>query len=292
MACGIYKFENKINHMVYIGLTIDLKQRYNKHRLNINDKQHQEDLYKAFREFGWDNFDYEVLEEFDFYNADQLSQLEDYYIQKYDSLAPNGYNMIRGGYNGAGLSKGKPVEQYDLEGNFIAEYESTHEAARKTNINFSSIAASARGDIIQIKGFQWKYKDSNKEIKKIPKKYISQIIYQFSLDGELIAEYENLEQAYQKTKIRKSLICLSCFKPTRTAGGYHWSYLQDYKIPTQTLYGQNKKIIKQLDKNNNLIAEYTSLTEAAKITGINLGNISSVCAGKRKTAGGFIWQYG
>jgi len=38
MACGIYKFENKINHMVYIGLTIDLKQRYNKHRLNINDK--------------------------------------------------------------------------------------------------------------------------------------------------------------------------------------------------------------------------------------------------------------
>ena len=31
MACGIYKFENNINHMVYIGQTIDLESRYKKH---------------------------------------------------------------------------------------------------------------------------------------------------------------------------------------------------------------------------------------------------------------------
>lgn len=60
--CGIYKYENPINHMVYIGQAIDLQERHKKHRYNISDKTHQEDIYKAFREFGFDNFKYEILE--------------------------------------------------------------------------------------------------------------------------------------------------------------------------------------------------------------------------------------
>lgn len=39
------------------------------------------------------------------------------------------------------------------------------------------------------------------------------------------------------------------------------------------------------------IAEYISITDAHKQTNISLGNINSVCRGKRKTAGGFRWMY-
>ena len=73
MSCGIYKFENKINHMVYIGQAIDLEERYKKHCKNIKDISHQEDFYQGLREFGLTNFSYEVLESFEEYDLEKLN---------------------------------------------------------------------------------------------------------------------------------------------------------------------------------------------------------------------------
>lgn len=43
--------------------------------------------------------------------------------------------------------------------------------------------------------------------------------------------------------------------------------------------------------NGVLIAEYEGGHEASRITGVNVSHILEVCAGKRKSAGGFVWQY-
>lgn len=53
----------------------------------------------------------------------------------------------------------------------------------------------------------------------------------------------------------------------------------------------NSKSVCQFDKENNLLASYYSLQQANEETGINYSNISAVCLGKRKYAGGFIWKY-
>lgn len=45
----------------------------------------------------------------------------------------------------------------------------------------------------------------------------------------------------------------------------------------------------QFDLNEKLIKEWTSITEAKRVLGIN--NISNVCIGLQKTAGGFRWKY-
>ena len=55
-------------------------------------------------------------------------------------------------------------------------------------------------------------------------------------------------------------------------------------------YGRGKAVI-QLDKNGNIIAEYTTAAEASRITNINLNDISSCCIGKTKTASGYQWIY-
>ena len=39
------------------------------------------------------------------------------------------------------------------------------------------------------------------------------------------------------------------------------------------------------------MAEYSSIHEAGRITGIAYQNIYKVCRGKRKTAGGYLWLY-
>jgi hypothetical protein len=51
------------------------------------------------------------------------------------------------------------------------------------------------------------------------------------------------------------------------------------------------KVVCQYDKENKFIKEYSSLTEAYEQTQIQRQDIGSVCLGKRKTAGGFIWKY-
>lgn len=52
----------------------------------------------------------------------------------------------------------KPVIQYDLDGNFICEYSSVHEASRITGINRGNIGSCCRGLYKKTKGYIWKFK--------------------------------------------------------------------------------------------------------------------------------------
>lgn len=47
--------------------------------------------------YGIDNFDFEIIEECD---KSMLSEREKYWIQFYDSMVPNGYNLTNGGDGG------------------------------------------------------------------------------------------------------------------------------------------------------------------------------------------------
>lgn len=56
----------------------------------------------------------------------------------------------------------------------------------------------------------------------------------------------------------------------------------------------NQKIskpVQQVSKDGVLIAEYPSVNEAYRQTGISDGNIHSVCRGKRAIAGGYVWKF-
>lgn len=48
--------------------------------------------------------------------------------------------------------------------------------------------------------------------------------------------------------------------------------------------------VNQLDKNNNIIKTWESMTYAAKELNLHAGNICRVCKGERKTCGGFKWE--
>jgi group I intron endonuclease len=54
---------------------------------------------------------------------------------------------------------------------------------------------------------------------------------------------------------------------------------------------QNKRPIYQIDLNGNIIKQWNSVTDAAKALNLSKSLICSVCRGKRKSTGGFKWQY-
>lgn len=49
--------------------------------------------------------------------------------------------------------------------------------------------------------------------------------------------------------------------------------------------------VRQYDLEHNLISEYDTMTEASKETGVSVSKISLAAKKKRKTAGGYVWEY-
>ena len=94
---GIYKITNKINGMCYIGQSIDIEQRWRKHK-NYPLKYSKYPLYQAFEQFGIENFVFEVLEEC---KIQELDEKEKEYIKKFNSFNA-GYNQTQGGSGSAG----------------------------------------------------------------------------------------------------------------------------------------------------------------------------------------------
>ena len=53
----------------------------------------------------------------------------------------------------------------------------------------------------------------------------------------------------------------------------------------------NGKPVTQYSKDGTLVCTYSSILEAQRVTGISQGSIGHCLHGRRKTAGGYVWQY-
>jgi len=51
------------------------------------------------------------------------------------------------------------------------------------------------------------------------------------------------------------------------------------------------KAVLQYDRNGNFVAEYYSIKQASRVTGIMSSSISATCNGRYKTAFGFFWRF-
>ena len=94
---GIYKITNLINGKVYIGQSINIDKRIKEHfwkAQNSKDISFNSILHQAIRKYGKENFLCEIVEECD---IDIIDERERFYIKYFNSLSPNGYNILEGG---------------------------------------------------------------------------------------------------------------------------------------------------------------------------------------------------
>ena len=97
----IYCYTNLQNGKRYIGQTINPEQRKKQHyssAFNPNDADYNAVIHKAFRKYGYENFEYRILA-FDIEDLNILNLLEEYYIQSFNTKVPFGYNVLDGGLN-------------------------------------------------------------------------------------------------------------------------------------------------------------------------------------------------
>lgn len=93
MKKDIYIITNDINNKVYIGQAKNTKQRFQSHCKPSAAYVDNELIAKAIQKYGREHFQCQILEK----QIENYNEKEREYIVKYNSKAPNGYNILDGG---------------------------------------------------------------------------------------------------------------------------------------------------------------------------------------------------
>lgn len=93
MKKDIYIIKNDINNKVYIGCAKNTKDRFQSHCKPSTTYSNSSVIGMAIQKYGREHFWYEILE----HQIENYSEEEKRYINQYNSLVPNGYNILAGG---------------------------------------------------------------------------------------------------------------------------------------------------------------------------------------------------
>jgi group I intron endonuclease len=126
-----------------------------------------------------------------------------------------------------------PVIQYDLQGNFIKQWDSISQAE---NIYGHGINQCCLGKQNTAKGYIWKYHTKDYPLYIPPyvpkprvvndklKEKLQQKITQKDLDGNIICCFNSMKEAELITGVKAHNIGECCRKKQKTAGGFIWTY--------------------------------------------------------------------
>lgn len=125
----------------------------------------------------------------------------------------------------------RPIKQYTIDGVFVKEYENAYEASKELGVKTPSIYNSCKLNCNRksSKGYLWCYSGDEESIKeKIElyknRQHIQKPILQCTIEGEIIAEFESMNEAERITGTAHSGISKCCNGKQKMVNGFKWKY--------------------------------------------------------------------
>ena len=210
----IYKIENTVDNKVYIGQTIqDLEIRWKQHLKKSSNCRY---LKSAIKKYGIDNFKFKlVCITFD----SQLDDMEKEYIEQYDCLAPNGYNLKLGGDSGkhhAETNK-KISETLKMRYKNGLTPPRSHLGKPHSEIHKKKISES-------LKGYRMGNKLSQETKNKISLSRRKNKIIQFDIHGNRLNSFGSCKEAAVYIGTARTNINHCCTGRQKMAKGFVWKY--------------------------------------------------------------------
>lgn len=134
---------------------------------------------------------------------------------------------------------------------------------------------------------QWVTKQENMSYQN--RKKTSKQIYQYTLDGNLIKQYNSIALASIATNIHHRSIAKVARDKRGSAGNFLWRFTKQENIKL------NRKITKKIEQcdlnTGEIIAIHNHIDDAVKAVNGSRSTIYSVCNGSKKRAYGYMWKY-
>lgn len=124
-------------------------------------------------------------------------------------------------------------------------------------------------------------------------------IYQIDLTTRrIIKKWDMVKDIVRECGYSDGAIVDCCAKRGKTAYGYGWAYVEDSFDLDETIdfcldkkEGRVRPTVQIDIKTNEVVAEFKSASEAARIMGCKPNSISGCCNGQIKTCKGYVWKY-
>ena len=190
----IYIITNDINNKVYIGQSNDPKYRFNQHCRPNNDNSL---IDLAIQKYGKEHFTMSILEG----PIRNYNEREKYYILKYNSLRPNGYNILEGG-NEPPLFKGIEHPEAKIKTNIELEKivsdlrftkNSIRNIAKKFNVSPSCVSDINLGNTYYNSNIEYPLRKNPNPAGKLTQEDIEEIIYTLKFS---YSSYEDIGKRY------------------------------------------------------------------------------------------------
>jgi len=151
---GIYKITNRLNGKSYVGQSIHIERRWSEHMRPSTDSL----ISRAIKKCGKENFDFQVLCEC---LEEDLNSLEEYYIKKYNTVVPDGYNVLKSdGSTRTHFTLYMPEELETIISEIINTDTPFSIIARKHNLSRRTIIRINKGDVHNHPELQYPLRDT------------------------------------------------------------------------------------------------------------------------------------
>lgn len=198
MKKDIYIIKNKNNDKVYIGQTVNTTQRWAQYKSAAIKTPNSQLITKAMSKYGFNTFWMEILEK----DVENYDEREKYWINYFNSISPNGYNLADGG-QGSGNGINSPSAAIkdqkilnEIIDELIMDIDSIETIAKKFNVSRLVVSEINFGHTYYNPDLSYPLRSSN----RYSEDKIKQITYalQYELDKSLVdiaLEY-NCDKSY------------------------------------------------------------------------------------------------
>jgi len=174
------------------------------------------------------------------------------------------------------LHKNKKIYQFDLEGNFIKEYDSVNDAV----IGIGATKWSVYNSLTRNNRCNYKfYLSFNRDFKKSELEYLRKEhktpVYQFDLEGKFIKKHESSMDASKSLEIKYTSIHNAIHLKNVCNKKFYFSRTIDFVLIPDKKRLSISKPVYQFDLKGNFIKEYESIKSASLILNINRSDINN-----------------